>query len=110
MVFAAVVALGLGLALARYHDLQGLDDVTLARRLLEVRGIACTPKIVERGEAELHVVCANGKHDFVQPLPCGTASPILCDVLGFDAACWEHVPDQGGSARPRCAAAGPGSP
>jgi hypothetical protein len=110
VVLAGLVALGLGLALSRYHDMQGLDNFTFARRLLESRGIVCAPKIVERSEGELHVVCADGKHDFIQPLVCGTASPILCDVLGFDAACWEHVPDHGGSARPRCAAAGPGSP
>ena len=91
LVLPGLAAIALGLVAGRYHDLQGLDDVTLARRLLESRGIACTPKIVERQEAQLHIVCADGKHDFVQPLPCGTVRPILCDMLGFDAACWERV-------------------
>ena len=93
IVLAGLVAVVLGLFAARYHDLQGLDDVALARRLLESRGILCTPKLVERREGELRVVCADGKHEFVQPLPCGRSRPILCDVLGFDAACWERVRD-----------------
>lgn len=89
----AVALAAVGVLLRRWGHLEGLDDHELATRLLESRGIACTPKIVDRREGELYVVCADGKYDLVSPLPCGTSSPILCDVLGIDAACWELVRD-----------------
>jgi hypothetical protein len=84
-------SLVLGAAWLRWADLAGLDDVALAQRLLETRGILCTPKIVERDEGELHIVCADGKHTFVNPLPCGSASPFLCYTLEIDAVCWEKL-------------------
>ncbi|HWB78879.1 MAG TPA: hypothetical protein VG755_28150 [Nannocystaceae bacterium] len=85
------VTLGLGAAWLRFADLSGLDDDALAQRLLESRGIICTPKIVDRDEGELHIVCADGKHTFVQAMPCGSASPLLCDILDIDAVCWEQA-------------------
>jgi len=88
---ACAGALFLGVLLERYGDLNHLDDEPLAKRLLESRGIGCTPKIVDRREGELRIACADGTYTFVISLPCGSPRPWLCDVLGFDAACWEQT-------------------
>lgn len=83
-----VVVLG---AYARWGWLDHLDDDALAKRLLESRGLLCTPKIVERiDEGVLRVVCADGKFGFAQAMSC--SEPFACEFLGFDAACWESVP------------------
>jgi hypothetical protein len=86
-----VLGLALVTAYARWGCLHTLDDATLAKRLLESRGVICTPKIVERvDEGVLRVVCADGKFAFARAMSCSES--FACEFLGFDAACWESVP------------------
>lgn len=77
----------------RWGRLDQLDEHTLAVRLLESRGILCWPKIAQRDrEGELSIVCADGKYRFVAQLPCSES--FACEMLHFDAACWDRVPER----------------
>lgn len=72
----------------RWGWLGGLDDQTRAGRILESRGILCTPKIVQRmDEGALYVVCADGKYDLLPQMSCSES--FACEMLHFDAACWD---------------------
>jgi hypothetical protein len=85
---AAVCGALISVAWWRWGRLGGLDDETRAARLLESRGILCTPKIVQRvEEGVLYVVCADGKYDIVAQPTCSES--FACEMLGFDAACWD---------------------
>jgi hypothetical protein len=70
----------------RCAALEGLDDERRAARVLAWHGIACSPKLVERSEGELRVVCADGKHVLAAQPTCDESWPC---VLGLDVACWE---------------------
>jgi hypothetical protein len=87
---AILIGIAVATAYARWGFLHALDDDALAKRLLESRGLVCTPKIVERDDGVLRVVCADGKYAFAQSMPCSES--FACGFLGFDAACWESVP------------------
>lgn len=87
----ALLAVVLVVAYARWGWLESLDDDALGKRLLESRGVLCTPKVVERvDEGVLRVVCADGKFAFAPAASCSES--FACATLGFDAACWESVP------------------
>jgi hypothetical protein len=88
LVAAAVLGGLLSLLWWRWGRLAGLDDETRASRILEARGVLCTPKIVQRvDEGVFYVVCANGKYELVSQMPCSES--FACEMLGVDAACWD---------------------
>ena len=88
---AAVCGAMLSAAWWRWGRLAGLDDETRAARLLESRGVLCTPKIVQRvEEGVLYVVCADGKYEMTAQMSCSES--FACEMLGFDAACWDIAP------------------
>lgn len=88
LLLPALCGIALATVWGRWGCLSRLDDETLAARLLESRGILCTPKIVQRmDEGELYVVCANGKYDMVAQPSCSES--YACELLHFDAACWD---------------------
>lgn len=94
LLVGVVTLLGIAIATAyaRWGCLRALDDAALAKRLLESRGVLCTPTLVERvlDEDVLRVVCTDGNYAFTQAMSC--SEPYACEFLGFDAACWESVP------------------
>jgi hypothetical protein len=84
LVFIPAVVATLGI---RWGSLSGLDDLHVAERLLESRGILCMPSSVRRvEETSLETVCSAGRYRLTQQMSCDER--LACQ-LGFDSACWD---------------------